>query len=279
MHKPNPELIARLKKFRPLIALGVVLLVTLIVLLARCPRSTGTIRASGNIEVREIELASRVASRVMRIVAPEGTRVPKDGLVISLDDRLVSAQRASAEALLFNAEDAFKRTKSLYQSGSVPKQQFEQARAMYNKALADLEQAQLMAEESSVSAPWEGTVLRLHVEEGELVPAMSPLATFGDIEHVKIRIYVSTRELGLVKQGQKAVVTVDAFPKRKFPGTVTVIAEKAEFTPKTIQTKDERVKQVFSVEVQADNPEGLLKPGMPADVEIFSRGSEGAEKR
>lgn len=266
MKKPKME---KIKKIRPLLAGAAIIITLLLIFVPGCRKKSESIRASGTIELREIDLSSRVASRVIRIDAPEGTMVAKDALVISLDDRLVKAQRASAEALLFNAEDGFKRSSSLYTSGSIPRQQFEQARAMYNKAMADFEQAQLMSDETHITAPWDGVVLKTHVEEGELAPALTPLATFGDIKHAKIRIYVGTRDLGRVKQGQEAFIRIDSFPDKKFPGRVSTIAEQAEFTPKNIQTRDERVKQVFAVEIVADNPEGILKPGMPADVEIL----------
>ncbi|HPD78101.1 MAG TPA: efflux RND transporter periplasmic adaptor subunit, partial [Spirochaetota bacterium] len=84
-----------------------------------------------------------------------------------------------------------------------------------------------------------------------------------------IYIYVNERELGRVKIGQKAKVTIDSYPNKFFDGTVVSISNKAEFTPKTIQTKDERVKLVFAVKVAVKNDEMILKPGMPADAEII----------
>jgi HlyD family secretion protein len=267
--KPHIETI---KKSKPVIAVIVITLTLLAIYLPQCNRRQGQIKASGTIEMKEIELMSRVSSRIVRIDKPEGSTVPKGDVVMTLDDRLVNAQRASAEALYLNALDSFRRSESLYASGIIPKQQYEQARTTFNKAQADFEQAQLMAEETRVTAPWEGTVLRIHAEEGELVAALTPLATFADMKQARIRIYLSAAELGYVKQGQEANIIIDAYPKRKFPGTISKISSKAEFTPKTIQTRDERVKQVFAIEVIADNPDGILKPGMPADVEIPALG-------
>jgi len=273
MKKPDIEKIKEtIKKHRLPIIVSAIIVTLLLIIIPPLVKSHANIRASGTIEVREIDLASRVSSRVIKIDAPEGSSVAKDGLVITLDDRLVKAQRASAEALLFSAEDSYRRSTSLFNSGSIPRQQFEQARSMYNKAQADFEQAQLLAEETTISAPWDGVVLRTHVEEGELVSAFTPLATFGDMKNVKIKIYVGVRDLGRVKQGQDAVIKVDSFPNRKIPGKVSTISEKAEFTPKTIQTRDERIKQVFSVEIIAANLDGILKPGMPADVELLPAG-------
>ena len=96
MHKPD---LAALKRLRPVIAAVVLALILLAVLLPRCHTGKGAITASGSFEVREIELSSRVASRVTSIDAQDGASVARGGPVITLDDRLVKAQRASAEAL------------------------------------------------------------------------------------------------------------------------------------------------------------------------------------
>jgi HlyD family secretion protein len=82
-------------------------------------------------------------------------------------------------------------------------------------------------------------------------------------------IYINGVQLGKVKIGQKVNVTVDSFPGKIFSGKVVSISNRAEFTPKTIQTKDERVKLVFAVKVAVENPSMELKPGMPADAEII----------
>ena len=84
-----------------------------------------------------------------------------------------------------------------------------------------------------------------------------------------IKIYIDEKKLGFVKLGQKAYVQVDSFSGRKFPGEVVYISNKAEFTPRTIQTKDERVKLMYAVKIAIENPEMELKPGMPADATIL----------
>jgi len=81
-------------------------------------------------------------------------------------------------------------------------------------------------------------------------------------------IYLTEREIGRVRLGDAADVEIDAFPGRPFPGKVTYISPEAEFTPKNVQTKEDRVKLVFGVKVEIENREGLLKPGLPADAAI-----------
>ena len=92
--------------------------------------------------------------------------------------------------------------------------------------------------------------------------------TIGDLENPWIRVYVKEDKLGLVKLGQKAEITTDSYPNKKYEGSVTYISSEAEFTPKTVQTQEERVKLVFGVKVSVRNENQELKPGMPADVSI-----------
>ncbi|RPJ05804.1 MAG: HlyD family efflux transporter periplasmic adaptor subunit, partial [Deltaproteobacteria bacterium] len=86
--------------------------------------------------------------------------------------------------------------------------------------------------------------------------------------HPWIKVYVKEDKIGWIKLGQKGIITVDSYPGKTFEGAVTFISSEAEFTPKTVQTQEERVKLVFGVKVSVRNPDQELKPGMPADVRI-----------
>jgi len=90
-----------------------------------------------------------------------------------------------------------------------------------------------------------------------------------DLDQVTLQIFVPTSKIGHVKLGQEAIVKVDSFPEREFRGRVVYIADRAEFTPKNVQTQEDRVQTVFAVKLQLDNPEHLLKPGMPADATLL----------
>ncbi|OIQ07565.1 putative efflux pump membrane fusion protein [Moorella thermoacetica] len=96
-----------------------------------------------------------------------------------------------------------------------------------------------------------------------------PIVTLSDPADLWLAIYVPETEIGKVKVGQQAVVTVDSFPGKRFNGRVKEIAGQAEFTPKNIQTKEERVDLVFKVKIALANEEQLLKPGMPADAMVY----------
>jgi HlyD family secretion protein len=147
-------------------------------------------------------------------------------------------------------------------------QEVEGARARVAEARAALALARARLGETRLHSPVTGLVLRKNVEAGETVsPGVSTL-TLMDPDDLWVRVYVPETEIGRVKLGQEALVRVDAYPGRTFAGHVTEIADEAEFTPRNVQTRKERVNLVFRVKVAVRNPDGVLKPGMPADAEI-----------
>ena len=119
-----------------------------------------------------------------------------------------------------------------------------------------------------VTSPIDGVVIAKHASAGEIVAAGAPILTVADLDAVWVRLFIPLPHLGKVGLGQTVEVQTDAFPGRTFTGTVTEIAQQAEFTPKNVQTQEERVKLVFAVKVTIPNPGHLLKPGMPADAVI-----------
>lgn len=141
----------------------------------------------------------------------------------------------------------------------------EQARAavaLADKKLADCE----------VVAPLSGTVVHRLVEPGEIAGPGASLFVLQDLQTVRLTVFVPEADVGRVRLGDPVVVHIDSHPDRAFTGRVSRIRDEAEFTPKNVQTKDERVKLVFGVEVELPNPDGFLKPGLPADAEIGSAG-------
>ncbi len=112
-------------------------------------------------------------------------------------------------------------------------------------------------------------VLLQNLEEGELVSAGSTVMKIGNIEEVKLTVYIPEDQYGSVNLGQEVVVTVDSYPEKSYTGRVTYIANEAEFTPSNVQTVEGRKSTVFAVEITLPNPEHDLKSGMPADVEFI----------
>lgn len=119
-----------------------------------------------------------------------------------------------------------------------------------------------------ITAPSSGTITLRAVEPGELVTPGSNLLRLTYLDKVKLTIYVGEQQLASVHLGQEAKVYIDALPKQPFSGTVTYISSVAEFTPKNVQTKEDRTKLVFGVKIEIPNSGQILKAGMPADASI-----------
>jgi len=143
-------------------------------------------------------------------------------------------------------------------------------------AKARLDQAQSGADlllkqlsDACIVAPVTGIVTHKPVETGELMSAGTTVATISRLDTLNLMIYVSDTELGKVKLGGAADVVVDTYPDSSFPAHVVYISPIAEFTPKNVQTQEERVKLVYAVKVRiSGDPQYDLKPGMPADVRL-----------
>jgi HlyD family secretion protein len=142
------------------------------------------------------------------------------------------------------------------------------AQAQVAQARAALALARTRAGEMRLASPIDGVVLRRNLEAGETASPGVAILTLMDPRDVWLRAYVPETDVGRLKIGQSAAVAVDAYADRRFAGRITEIAGEAEFTPKNVQTKKERVNLVFRIKIALDNPDGTLKPGMPADAEI-----------
>ncbi|HLP00412.1 MAG TPA: HlyD family efflux transporter periplasmic adaptor subunit [Opitutaceae bacterium] len=142
------------------------------------------------------------------------------------------------------------------------------ARARVEVARAALALAETQLANTRLLAPFAGVVLSHNIEAGEFVSAGTPVITAADLAHVWVRAYVNQTDLGRLRHGQPAEVRTDTFPDKTYNGTVGFISSEAEFTPKTVQTEKERVKLVFRVKIDLENPADELKPGMPADVTL-----------
>lgn len=228
------------------------------------------IEGSGTIEVTEIDISSKMSGRVVEITRAEGDHVNKNDLLVRLEFDELSAQKNSALANLVNAEKNYRRIKSLFETGSVSRRDYDNAEAAYSMARASLENVNAAIKYAVIYSPIDGIVLDTNIEAGEMAFPGTSILTVADLTKTWMYIYVNEVDIGKVKIGQRVNVTVDSFRERAFPGTVVSISNKAEFTPKTIQTKDERVKLVFAVKVVIENKEMALKPGMPADAEIIT---------
>lgn len=214
-----------------------------------------------------IAAQQRDQARTAFAVAAEKYRAALERLDLAKEGpREEEIRRAEAEVRRARAALALARTGEL--EVTLKRQQLATARANVARERAALQAAETQLGYTVLASPQAGVVLRTPVEPGEMIAAGTPVATIADLRRIWLKIYVPEPHLGRVKLGQAAEVTTDSYPGKVYRGTVTFINSEAEFTPKNIQTQEERVKLVFGVKVAIDNPGQELKPGMPADARL-----------
>lgn len=212
-----------------------------------------------------------------------------------------TADVAAAQAVFNKAKNDLARSQTLYGQGAISAQELDAAQSNYDVAENSLVAAQMRqsltaegnrpdvieaqrlevkrleaaveATESSladivITSPLSGIILTKNFEQGEYAGIGSAIATVGDMSDCWLKIYISSAQLGLIKVGQRVDVRIDSHADRVFAGTIKEISQKAEFTPRQSITQNERANLVFYVKVKINNEEGILKPGMPADVVI-----------
>ncbi len=166
-----------------------------------------------------------------------------------------------AKSRLNQAKSEYRKIKKLFRP-----EEIEQAKASVDASKAEIEILKENLNNSVILSPADGIISNIFYDEGETVIPYGNVFEVENLAKPEIRIYVSETELGKVKVGQKAKISCDSFEEKSFDGVVTYISPIAEFTPKTIQTEEERVKLVFEIKIEADNPKYELKSGMPVDV-------------
>jgi HlyD family secretion protein len=145
-------------------------------------------------------------------------------------------------------------------------------RADISRARAQVAITDTQINDTVVVAPIDGVVLVKSAEIGEVLAAGTTVVTIGDIDHPWLRAYINETDLGRIKYGQPATLTTDSFPGKSYPGRISFVASEAEFTPKQIQTREERVKLVYRIKIDVDNRAHELKSNMPVDADIQAAG-------
>ena len=148
------------------------------------------------------------------------------------------------------------------------KEEIAQVKSEVEAARARVQFIRTQLDETVIKAPVEALVEALDLQPGDLVAAGKPVATLLRTSSLWVRAYVPEEKLGFVQPGQKVRVRVDSFPDKDFLGVIRRVNRQAEFTPRNVQTREERVLQVFQTEVVIDDPDHMLRPGMNADVTI-----------
>lgn len=184
-------------------------------------------------------------------------RVGEQALEVTLAELTI----AQAEAMVTQAEAVIAQA----QAG------VDQAEQTVSQAQAALDLVDIQIADLQVAAPADGVVLAQSVEVGELVQPGLTVLTIGKLSELTITVYVSEDQYGQISLGQEAEVSVDSFPDEVFEATVTRIADQAEYTPRNVQTEEDRRTTVFAIELSVEDSEGMLKPGMPADVVFLEK--------
>jgi multidrug resistance efflux pump len=191
------------------------------------------LRASGMIEATEVRLASDVGGRLETRPVREGQAINSGAVVATFDTDLLQHQIQLADP-------------------------------------ATRTHLERQLDRQTLVAPRDGVILRTVFEPGEQVPPGAPVAVLGDLRNLTLKVYLPEDRYGQVSVGQRADVTVDSFPGDVFAARVDTIASQAEFTPRNVQTQDDRVKSVYAIKLRLPNPDLRLKPGMFADAAFVS---------
>lgn len=210
----------------------------------------------------------------------------------------------SAEERLADAKRDFERAQRLFQGGAISQEAHDKAKLAFDVATSQRNQAQTAVEQAersprpqrvtmqraviaqaeaalrqadaalknaAIKAPFSGVIAVRDREPGETVAPGAPVLTVVDLNERWIRIYIREDQIGAVRIGQLATIKSDTYPEKTYAGTVSFIANQAEFTPRNVQTAEERVKLVYAVKVRITGDATIdLKPGMPADVQLVT---------
>jgi len=331
-------------RYAPFLVMLILIGVFVAFLVSRASGSGGVIRASGTIEWQEVRVSPEVAGRLTEVLVDEGARVKAGDTLVTLDHRVLDAQRAQAEAAFHVAEanaraaqanlealeagpteeqlrvaqagvaqaqlaldfarqtyddlpeglretangkalqqqvaravlalEAAQAQYDLVRAGARPEQiraareQAAAAGAQVDSARAALALLDAQMEKYTLTSPVDGIVLTRGFQPGEFAAPGSVILTLGREGSLTLTVYVPETDLGRITPGQKVEVRVDSFPGEVFHGTVLSISDRAEFTPRNVQTQASRTSTVFAVRLTLDDDGMKLKAGMPADVEF-----------
>ena len=185
-------------------------------------------------------------------------------------DEITGQIRDQAATAVTRAQATLERAQQIYNElvEGTRKEELDVDRSNVRQAHQNLEMSRIRLSYTVLRAPFNGVVLVRQAELGEVVSPGTPIVTLADLDHIWLRVYLPETDLGKVRWGQDVDIRTDTYPGKLYHGRVSVIASDAEFTPKSVQTEQERVTLVYRIKVDVENPNYELKPGMPADAYI-----------
>jgi len=246
-------------------------------------RNHKSIKVSGNIEGNDVRISFRVDGQIEELLSDEGMLLKTGQIVARLNKDELSKVQAQAAAALKYAQYQYKldyddslRAENLFKVGAISAQQRDSAKTKADTDKANIDQLRASLELANTKLGWtdlasplNGYVLVKSALQGEVVQSGAPVFTAIDLNDIWVTAYINENDLGKVKLGQKAYVETDSYKGKKYDGWISFLSSQAEFTPKFIQTTEERVKYVYRIKVRVDNSSLDLKPGMPADAYIM----------
>ncbi len=209
---------------------------------------------AGTIEATEVDLSSRLTGVIESMPAEEGVRVKQGDILVSIaaEDVAVSAQAALKD---------YNRAKELLKAGSMNQEQYDKVRFRY-------EDISVKMSWRSIAAPSAGTVLSVYKEPGEMVVPGTKLLTIADLQRLWAYVYVPASMIPGLSLGMTVKGFLPDSKMREIEGTILLINNEAEFTPKNVQTRKERTRLVYGVKIGFENNGGILKPGMTVEMKL-----------
>ncbi len=220
---------------------------------------TGFIRVTGEVEaLNDVTVSAEESGRIIEFLANKGDRVATGEPIAKLEDNFLSAQVAEASASAELAREEWERQRRLWEEDSVGTElMYLQRKYQADIAAARLAQLQSRLEHTVIRAPVDGLFDDRFLELGEMAVAGAPVARIVDIRRVKVTAGVPERFARVVRRGDPAIVSFDIFPSREFPGRVNFVGASVDLANRT-----------FPVEIVLNNPEGIMKPAMVANLQV-----------
>ncbi len=272
----------------------IIVFVTLLATPNGCRREGNWISVTGYVEANEVDITPSISARIIEIRAEEGDPVERGDTLVVLDSREIEVSLKEAQyklqagkakidqlkAQLSLAKETLDDLKTLYEKGNVPEKEYRAQKTKVEVLDAGLKEAELTVksleekisllrlqlQKCFITSPLKGVVMERNQDPGELALPGIPLLTVANLDTLKLIAFLPETQMGSVSIGDTAYIHLDAFPNRTFLGTVSKINDRAVFVPKNVETKEERAKLVFEMEILLPNENNLLKPGMFADV-------------
>src|SRR5258708_6665029 len=234
---------------------------------------------SGTVEARNIRVGSKVGGRIDKVLVREGDSVEPGQVLITFDEKELQAALQQSRANAEKAQRGYRpeeiaSAEAHYVQATATLEKLERGNRREDVELAKAAYAYDLARyrERQVTAPAAAAVEVLDVRPGDLIAPNTPVATLLERDQIYVRIYIPETEIGRVRLRQTAEVRVDSFPNQVFSGAVEQINQQAEFLPRNVQTREERVHQLFGVKIRIEDSSGRVRAGMAADVKLKAGG-------